>query len=55
MKMSLYNLSEFRDIDTTGGSLRENLIPLPVKEPSNVLMQLLGLLVDSGKRLLLYS
>ena len=41
---------EFRDIDTTGASLRENLIPLPVKEPSNVLMQLLGLLVDSGKR-----
>jgi len=41
---------EFRDIDTTGGSLRENLIPLPIKEPSNVLMQLLGMLVDSGKR-----
>ena len=41
---------EFRDIDTTGGSLRENLIPLPIKEPSNLLMQLLGLLVDSGKR-----
>ena len=41
---------EFRDIDTTGGSLKENLIPLPIKEPSNVLMQLLGLLVDSGKR-----
>tara|TARA_R100001126_G_scaffold85547_2_gene54079 strand:+ start:119 stop:2605 length:2487 start_codon:yes stop_codon:yes gene_type:complete len=41
---------EFRDIDTTGGSLRENLIPLPIKEPSSVLMQLLGLLVDSGKR-----
>tara|TARA_R110000764_G_scaffold70715_1_gene146043 strand:+ start:214 stop:2697 length:2484 start_codon:yes stop_codon:yes gene_type:complete len=41
---------EFRDVDTTGGSLRENLIPLPIKEPSNVLMQLLGLLVDSGKR-----
>ena len=41
---------EFRDIDTTGGSLRENLIPLPIKEPSNVLMSLLGLLVDSGKR-----
>jgi len=41
---------EFRDIDTTGASLRENLIPLPIKEPSNVLMQLLGLLVDSGKR-----
>ena len=41
---------EFRDIDTTGASLRENLIPLPIKEPSNVLMQLLGLLVESGKR-----
>jgi len=41
---------EFRDIDTTGGSLKENLIPLPVKEPSAVLMQLLGLLIDSGKR-----
>jgi len=41
---------EFRDIDTTGGSLRENLIPLPIKEPSNVLMQLLAILVDSGKR-----
>ena len=41
---------EFRDIDTTGGSLKENLIPLPVKEPSNVLMQLLGMLIDSGKR-----
>ena len=41
---------EFRDIDTTGGSLRENLIPLPIKEPSQVLYSLLGLLVDSGKR-----
>ena len=41
---------EFRDIDSTGGSLKENLIPLPIKEPSNVLMQLLGILVDSGKR-----
>ena len=41
---------EFRDIDTTGSSLKENLIPLPIKEPSNVLMTLLGLLVDAGKR-----
>lgn len=41
---------EFRDIDTTGASLKENLIPLPIKEPSNVLMSLLGMLVDSGKR-----
>jgi len=41
---------EFRDIDTTGASLKDNLIPLPIKEPSNVLMSLLGLLVDAGKR-----
>ena len=41
---------EFRDIDSTGASLRDNLIPLPIKEPSNVLMQLLGLLVSSGQR-----
>ena len=41
---------EFRDIDTTGASLKENLIPLPIKEPSNVLMSLLGLLVDAGQR-----
>jgi len=41
---------EFRDIDSTGASLRDNLIPLPIKEPSNVLMQLLGLLVQSGQR-----
>ena len=41
---------EFRDIDTTGASLRENLIPLPIKEPSNVLMSLLSLLVEAGKR-----
>ena len=38
---------EFKDIDTTGASLRENLIPLPIKEPSNVLMNLLGLMVDA--------
>ena len=41
---------EFRDIDTTGASLKENLIPLPIKEPSTVLMTLLGTLVESGKR-----
>jgi len=41
---------EFRDIDTTGASLKENLIPLPIKEPSPTLMSLLGMLVDAGKR-----
>ncbi len=41
---------EFRDIDAPGGALRDALMPLPYKEPSNVLFSLLGLLVDSGKR-----
>tara|TARA_R100001591_G_scaffold1936_1_gene4806 strand:+ start:1139 stop:3640 length:2502 start_codon:yes stop_codon:yes gene_type:complete len=41
---------EFRDVDAPGGALRDSLMPLPYKEPSNVLFQLLGLLVDSGKR-----
>ena len=41
---------EFRDIDAPGGTLRDALMPLPYKEPSNVLFQLLGLLVQSGQR-----
>ena len=41
---------EFRDIDAPGGSLREALMPLPFKEPSSTLLQLLGMLVESGQR-----
>jgi hypothetical protein len=41
---------EFRDIDTTGASLKDNLIPLPIKEPSAVLQGMLAMLVESGKR-----
>jgi hypothetical protein len=41
---------EFRDMDAPGGSLRDALLPLPFKEPSGTLLQLLGMLVDSGKR-----
>ena len=41
---------EFRDMDAPGGSLRDALMPLPFKEPSNTLLQLLGMLVESGKR-----
>ena len=41
---------EFRDVDAPGGSLRESFFNLPYKEPSNVLFNLLGLLVESGKR-----
>ena len=41
---------EWRDVDTPGGALRESLMPLPYKEPSAVLTQLLGALVESGQR-----
>ena len=41
---------EFRDVDVPGGVIRDALMPLPYKEPSNVLSQLLGVLVDSGRR-----
>tara|TARA_R110002153_G_scaffold222571_1_gene375011 strand:- start:4044 stop:6488 length:2445 start_codon:yes stop_codon:yes gene_type:complete len=41
---------EWRDVDAPGGALRDSLMPLPYKEPSNVLAQLLGVLVESGQR-----
>jgi len=41
---------EFRDVDAPGGSLREGLLPLPYKEPSGTLFQLLGFCVEAGTR-----
>jgi hypothetical protein len=41
---------EFRDVDVPSGSIRDNFAFLPVKEPSTVLYQLLGDLVDEGRR-----
>ena len=41
---------EFRDIDVPGGALRESIMPLPYKEPSQTLMSLLGFVVDAGRR-----
>jgi len=41
---------EFRDMDAPGGSLRDALMPLPFKEPSGTLLNLLGMLVESGQR-----
>ncbi len=40
---------EFRDVDVTGTSIRESLLPLPYKEPSQTLFALLGFCVDAGK------
>ena len=41
---------EWRDIDTPGGSIRDSIIPLPYKEPSATLVQLLGALIEGGRR-----
>lgn len=41
---------EFRDIDAPGGDIRNSIIPLPFKEPSATLAQLLGVLIESGRR-----
>ena len=44
------NPGEFRDIDAPGGDIRSSIIPLPFKEPSGTLAQLLGSLIDAGRR-----
>jgi len=41
---------EFRDVDVASGSIRDSILPLPYKEPSQVLYQLLGNIVDEGRR-----
>ena len=44
------NPGEWRDVDAPGGNLRESLMPLPYKEPSATLFQLLGFVTDAGRR-----
>jgi len=41
---------EWRDVDVPSGTIRDNLLPLPYKEPSQTLMALLGQIVDEGRR-----
>ena len=41
---------EFRDVDIGSGTLRDNILPLPYKEPSQVLYTLLGSIVEEGRR-----
>ena len=41
---------EFRDVDVGSGTIRDNILPLPYKEPSQVLYTLLGNIVDEGRR-----
>ena len=41
---------EFKDVDAPGGSLRDAFFPLPYKEPSQTLLQLMGVVVSAGQR-----
>jgi hypothetical protein len=41
---------EWRDVDVGSGAIRDNIMPLPYKEPSQVLMTLLGNVVEEGRR-----
>jgi hypothetical protein len=41
---------EWRDVDIGSGVMRDNILPLPYKEPSQVLMALLGNIVEEGRR-----
>jgi hypothetical protein len=41
---------EWRDVDIGSGALRDSILPLPYKEPSQVLMGLLGQIVEEGRR-----
>jgi hypothetical protein len=41
---------EFKDVDAPGGNLRDAFFPLPYKEPSQTLLNLLGIVVNAGQR-----
>ena len=41
---------EFRDVDAPGGAIRDSLLPLPFKGPDQTLFNLLGFVVDAGRR-----
>lgn len=46
-----FKLGEWKPVDVIGGTLKDNIVPLPVREPSNVLFQLLGMLNEAGNKL----
>jgi len=41
---------EFRDVDAPGGNIRDSFMQLPYKEPSQTLLQLMGIVVQAGQR-----
>jgi hypothetical protein len=42
--------AEFRDVDVPSGTIRDNILPLPYKEPSQVLNQLMNQIIEEGRR-----
>ena len=48
---STFRPGEWKPVNTRGDDLRKGIYPLPVREPSNVLFQLLGLMINTGQRL----
>lgn len=46
-----FELGEWKPVDTVGMALKDAILPLPVREPSAVLFQLLGLLNEAGQKL----
>ena len=43
--------AEWRDVDVASGTMRDNIMPLPYKEPSQVLYSLLGTIVEEGRNM----
>ena len=46
-----FTMGEWKDVQYTGDDLRKNIVPLPVREPSGVLFNLLGFMVTAGEKI----
>lgn len=48
---SRFRPGEWKIVNTTGTDLKNSIVPLPIREPSGTLFQLLGMLIESGQRI----
>ena len=46
-----FSMGEYKQVDSSGMDLSRNIVHLPVNQPSNVLFQLLGMLINAGQRI----
>lgn len=46
-----FKLGEWKQVDSAGGNLRENIVPLPTPEPPRVLFELFGAILEAGRSL----